>query len=61
MCFKEIRIVKIPIPDSSNYLIFLYLTDIKYYLSIGLFNLISVSQIFKEKKAQPILIKEAIY
>jgi hypothetical protein len=28
---------------------------------MGLFNLISISQIFKGKKARPILIEEAIY
>ena len=61
MCFKGIRIVEILIPGPSSHLILLCLTKVKYYLSIGLFNLISISQIFKGKKAWPILIKEAIY
>jgi hypothetical protein len=59
--FKEIGTVEIPIPGPGGRPIFLCLTDIKYYPSIGPFNLISVSQIFKGKKARPVLTKEAIY
>jgi hypothetical protein len=58
---KGIRIVEIPISSPRGYPILLRLTNIKYYSSIGLFNLISISQIFKGKKAWPILIEEAIY
>jgi hypothetical protein len=53
--------VEIPISGPSSRLIFLRLTNIKYYLSIGLFNLISIFQIFKEKKIRPVLTEEAIY
>jgi hypothetical protein len=53
--------VEIPIPGPSSRLTLLRLTNIKYYPSIGPFNLISISQIFKGKKVRPILIEEAIY
>ena len=59
--FKGIRMVEIPIPSPSSYPILLRLTNIKYCPSIGPFNLISISQIFKGKKAWPILTEEAIY
>jgi hypothetical protein len=58
--FEGIETVEIPIPGPGSRPTLLYLTDIKYCPSIGPFNLITISQIFKGKKAQPILIEEAI-
>jgi hypothetical protein len=43
MKFKSIRIIQILIQGSGNKPIILKLSNIKYYLSIGAFNLISVS------------------
>jgi hypothetical protein len=59
--FEGIGTVEIPIPGPGGCPILLRLTDVKYCPSIGPFNLISVSQIFKGKKARPILTEEAIY
>ena len=59
--FEGIRTVEIPIPGPGGRPTLLRLTNIKYCPSIGPFNLISVSQIFKGKKARPILTEEAIY
>jgi hypothetical protein len=42
MQFKGIKIVTIPILGLNSKTINLYLTNIKYYLVIGLFNLILV-------------------
>jgi hypothetical protein len=41
--FEDIRIIQIPIQGSNNKLITLKLSSVKYYLSIGTFNFISVS------------------
>jgi hypothetical protein len=41
--FKGINTVKIPIPSPKGKAINLILTNIKYYLAIGPFNLISIS------------------
>jgi hypothetical protein len=41
--FEGIRIIQIPIQKSDNKLIILKLSNVKYYLSIGTFNLILVS------------------
>jgi hypothetical protein len=43
MKFESIRTVQIPIQGSDNKLIILKLSGIKYYLFIGVFNLILVS------------------
>jgi hypothetical protein len=40
--FKGIRIVTIPILGLNSKTVNLYLTDVKYYPAIGLFNLISI-------------------
>jgi hypothetical protein len=40
--FKGIRIVTIPILGLNSETVNLHLTDVKYYLAIGLFNLISI-------------------
>jgi hypothetical protein len=44
--FKGISTIKIPIPSLKGKAINLILTNIKYYLAIGPFNLISISQLF---------------
>jgi gag-polypeptide of LTR copia-type len=59
--FEGIGTVEIPIPGPGGRPTLLRLTDVKYCPSMGPFNLISVSQIFKGKKARPILTEEAIY
>jgi hypothetical protein len=59
--FEGIGTVKIPIPGTNGRPTFLQLPDVKYCPSIGPFNLISVSQLFKNKKAQPILSENAIH
>jgi hypothetical protein len=41
--FESIRIIQILIQESNNKLIILKLSGVKYCLSIGVFNLISVS------------------
>jgi hypothetical protein len=43
MRFKGIRIVTIPILGPNGETVNLHLTNIKYYLAIGPFNLISIS------------------
>ena len=40
--FKDINIIKIFILKPNDYLIILYLNNIKYYLFIGFFNLILI-------------------
>jgi hypothetical protein len=57
--FKGIRIVTIPILGLNSETINFHLINIKYYLAMGLFNLISILQLFK-KKASPILTKDSI-
>jgi hypothetical protein len=42
MRFKGIKIVTIPVPSLNSKTINFYLINIKYYLAIGLFNLILV-------------------
>jgi hypothetical protein len=59
--FEGIGTVEIPIPGPGGRPTLLRLTDVKYCPSMGPFNLISVSQIFKGKKARPVLTEEAIY
>jgi hypothetical protein len=44
--FKGIGTIKIPIPSPKGKAINLILTNIKYYLAISPFNLISMSQLF---------------
>ena len=57
--FKGIKTVIIPILSLNNKTVNLYFTNVKYYLAIGLFNLISILQLFK-KKASPVLTKDSI-
>jgi hypothetical protein len=59
--FKGIGTVEIPIPGPNGRLTTLRLSNVKYYLSMGPFNLISVSQLFKNKRARPILTEDAIH
>jgi hypothetical protein len=40
--FKGIKIVTIPVLSPNSETINLHLTNVKYYLAIGLFNLISI-------------------
>lgn len=51
--------VEILIPSKGSYAR-LILTDVKYCPSMGPFNLISVSQLFKNKKTTPILLENSI-
>ena len=51
--------VEIPIPSKESHAR-LILTNIKYCPSMGPFNLISVSQLFKNKKATPVLSENSI-
>jgi hypothetical protein len=44
--FKGISTIKIPIPGPKGKAVNLILTNVKYCLAIGPFNLISVSQLF---------------
>jgi hypothetical protein len=59
--FEGIGTVDIPIPGPNGRPTMLRLSDVKYCPSMGSFNLISVSQLFKGKKARPILTENAIH
>ena len=59
MRFKGIKIITIPILGLNSEMVNLHLTNVKYCLAMGPFNLISVSQLFK-KKASPVLTKDSI-
>lgn len=52
--------VQIPIPGPKNCPATLTLTDVKYCPSMGPFNLISVSQLYRTKKARPIMTEKHI-
>jgi hypothetical protein len=52
--------VEIPIAQANGKPAKLVLTDVKYCPKMGQFNLISVSQLFKNKKAKPILSEKSI-
>lgn len=59
--FEGIGTVQIPIPGRNGRPTFLVLSNVKYCPSMGPFNLISVSQLFRDKKAQPMLTENTIH
>ena len=59
--FEGIGTVQIPIPRPNSTPATLCLTNVKYCPSMGPFNLISVSQLFKNKKVKPALSEDAIH
>jgi hypothetical protein len=59
--FEGIGTVEIPIPGSNGRSTTLRLSNVKYCPSMGPFNLISVSQLFKNKKARPVLTEDTIH
>ncbi|PMD14998.1 hypothetical protein NA56DRAFT_710211 [Hyaloscypha hepaticicola] len=52
--------VQIPVPGPNGHPTTLTLTDVKYCPSMGPFNLISVSQLYKGKKARPVISENSI-
>jgi hypothetical protein len=57
--FENIKIIQILIQGSDNKPTMLKLSSVKYYLFIGAFNLISVSQFFK-KGLRPTINQDSI-